>query len=179
MSGAQRSNANDYIILDLLYTGYLWPLRSGWVLILGLSNEVYLQNFKCEILLVAFIWYGQWECLARKQIFTLCTSWITNVMTRFDPKHIWFELGGEVFVLLLYFWWIFFWYWGFCHGTPISQWIACLFVQSTCTYHAREYHLLYSQFKGEILLYSQFSVIGLPFNKCIGERLLYSQFSWG
>ena len=39
--------------------------------------------------------------------------------------------------------------------------------------------LLYSQFKGEILLYSQLSVIGLLFDNCLGERLLYSQLSGG
>ena len=39
--------------------------------------------------------------------------------------------------------------------------------------------IVYRQFKGEILLYSQLSVIGLLFNNCFWERLLYSQLSGG
>ena len=66
-----------------------------------------------------------------------------------------------------------------CPG--IDNYIASYPLKYYHTVNCLGKRLLYSQFKGEILLYtsSQLSVIGLLFNNCLGERLLYSQLSGG
>ena len=64
-----------------------------------------------------------------------------------------------------------------CPG--IDNYIAIYLLKYFHTVNCLGERLLYSQFKGEILLYSQLSVIGLLFNNCLGERLLYSQLSGG
>ena len=64
-----------------------------------------------------------------------------------------------------------------CSG--IDNYIASYPLKYYHTVNCLGERLLYSQFKGEILLYSQLSVIGLLFNNRLGERLLYSQLSGG
>ena len=64
-----------------------------------------------------------------------------------------------------------------CPG--IDNYIASYLLKYYHTVNCLGKRLLYSQFKGEILLFSQLSVIGLLFNNCLGERVLYSQLSGG
>ena len=64
-----------------------------------------------------------------------------------------------------------------CPG--IDNYIASYPLKYYHTVNSLGERLLYSQFKEEILLYSQLSVIGLLFNNCPWERLLYSQLSGG
>ena len=121
-----------------LCTTFLWPLRFGWLLVLSLYKEDYLQIFKC----VSFWLHGycgKWEGWAIVNRFNH-TSLVTTVTQADRPKSVRNSCVIKVLVAFLcchVAFWIVLWVWGFCHGTESDLF---LFLFTACFLALSEHH---------------------------------------